>query len=213
MYQIHFLLCICGVSEAFHTSSPLGSIAPMPTARRASSLMDITGVNGELPIENNINATSSKYNPSPPLTFEKFMTMQDKRVLVTVRYSGDSGLKPYYLTVAKKLKLSHPDVVIEKRILPAKTDPEDPTFEILVDSKVVVGKASTQVQSLDTSNEDMTGGLSVFVSMQELDLAISKARRRRRPSTLYGEPNGPNPDQAIRLDMLRNGSEEDNGKD
>lgn len=43
---------------------------------------------------------------APPVTYEKFMTMQEKRVVVTIRYSGGAGLKPYFLTVARKLKAS-----------------------------------------------------------------------------------------------------------
>ena len=87
--------------------------------------------------------------------------------------------------MAKKIKLSHPDVVVEKRILPALYgDVEgDVTFEVLVDGKVVVGKSSIQMLR---GGDDLAGSLSVFVSMQELDLAINRARRRRRPSTSYG---------------------------
>jgi len=43
---------------------------------------------------------------APPLSYDKFLTMQDKRVVVTIRYSGESGLRPFFLTAAKKLKLS-----------------------------------------------------------------------------------------------------------
>jgi len=125
---------------------------------------------------------------SPPLSYDKFLKMQDKRVVVTVRYSGESGLRPYFLTVAKKLKASHPDVVIERRILPsAELDGvggSEATFEILVDGKVVIGKKNrTRRQRVAV---DVKRSRSVFVSMQELDLAISRARRRRRPTTTYG---------------------------
>jgi hypothetical protein len=115
----------------------------------------------------------------PPLS-------QAKRVIVTIQYSGEYGLNPYFLTVAKKIKFSHPDVIIEKRILPSF---EEATFEIIVDDKVVVGKSSASRQRLGSNSkgvEDLTGGMSVFVSMMELDLAITKARRRRRPNTSYG---------------------------
>lgn len=118
-------------------------------------------------------------NEAPPLSFEKFMTMQDKRVIVTIRYSGDAGLKPYFLTIAKKLKASHPDVMIERRILADVDDEEDEaTFEVLVDGKIVIGRGKKQTLSRAQT--------MVFVSMQELDIAISRARRRRRPSTAYG---------------------------
>ena len=116
--------------------------------------------------------------------------MQDKRVVVTIRYSGGAGLKPYFLTVAKKLKQSHPDVVLERLILPAvdhvdSSAAEAATFEVLVDGKVVVGNGRSRRQML--GSDDMTHSRSVFVSMQELDLAISRARRKRRPSNLYGD--------------------------
>lgn len=118
-------------------------------------------------------------------------------MVVTVQYSESSGLKPYYLTVAKKIKASHPDVLVEKRILPALyADPySDMKFEILVDGKTVIGKSSMQMLK---GSEELSGGVSVFISMQELDMAISKARRRRRPSTLYG-----NEDSAATLEVLR----------
>lgn len=124
---------------------------------------------------------------APPLSYDKFLTMQDKRVVLAIRYSGESGLRPYFLTVAKKLKQSHPDVIVERRILP-KAEVEatgEAIFEILVDGKVVVGKNRSRRQRV--SRVDMSRARSVFVSMQELDVAISRARRRRRPTTVYGE--------------------------
>ena len=114
--------------------------------------------------------------------------MQEKRAVVQVCYSGDAGLKPYFLTVAKKLKASHPDVVIERRILPkmdAETD--EPTFEIVVDGKVVVGNGKGRPRKAKISRLDMQKGRSIFVSMAELDIAICRARRRMRPTTMYGE--------------------------
>jgi hypothetical protein len=123
---------------------------------------------------------------APPLSYDKFLRMQDKRVVVTIRYSGESGLRPYFLTVAKKLKASHPDVVIERRILPSleKDGTAEALFEILVDGKVVIGKKNrTRRQRVSM---DVARSRSVFVSMQELDVAVSRARRRRRPTTAYG---------------------------
>jgi hypothetical protein len=124
---------------------------------------------------------------APPLSYDKFLKMQDKRVVVTIRYSGESGLRPYFLTVAKKLKAYHPDVVIERRILPS-VEPADgnaeAVFEILVDGKVVIGKKNrTRRQRVSM---DLKKSRSVFVSMHELDIALSRARRRRRPTTAYG---------------------------
>jgi hypothetical protein len=98
--------------------------------------------------------------------------------------------------------MSHPDILIEKRILPAldADAKDDPTFEVLVDGKVCVGKGKIQIQKLGSSSsiEDMTGGMSVFVSMQELDSIISKARRRRRPNTSYGDDSA-----KVDLDTMR----------
>jgi len=184
------------------------SFGPRASSFPVAETSNLAAINGENSIvSDDINITefvnASDLLPlSPPVSFEKFLTMQDKRVVVTIRYSGGSGLKPYYLTVAKRIKMSHPDVLIEKRILPA-LDPdtkEEPTFEVLVDGKVCVGKGKIQIQKLGSKSnvEDMTGGMSVFVSMQELDTIISKARRRRRPNTLYGDDPA-----RIDLEMLR----------
>jgi hypothetical protein len=107
-----------------------------------------------------------------------FSMKQSKRVPVSIRFSADSGLKPYYLTIAKKLKEWHPDILLDRHILPAvkggENDESLSVFEVLVDGKIVVEKKKR-------------GDSSVFVSMGELDLAIARARRKRRPSTDYGE--------------------------
>lgn len=112
-----------------------------------------------------------------------------KRVLVTIRYSAESGLKPYYLTVAKRVKDQYPDIFIEQIEVAGggnggETLAEGETsgtgsFEVSVDGKIVVR----------TNNQRATGTHtgSIFVSMTEMDLAIARARKRRRPSTVYGE--------------------------
>ena len=126
---------------------------------------------------------------SPPMSFDKFVTMQEKRAVVTIRYSGDAGLKPYFLTIAKKLKQSHPDIVIERLILPSVIDGNyEATFEVLVEGKVVIGKSRHRKVSRNGNNDvhDIIGRRSVYVSMNELDLAISRARRKHRPTTMYG---------------------------
>jgi hypothetical protein len=115
-----------------------------------------------------------------------------KRVPVAIRYSSDAGLKPYFLTVAKKIKDMHPDVILDKCILPSVEEDEEATFEVMIDGKVVVGK--TRKERYGVGRADM----SVFVSMQELDFAISRARRRRRPATVYGEEA-----TDMRLEMLK----------
>jgi len=127
---------------------------------------------------------------APALKFSKYVTMQRKRVPVVIRYSAGSGLKPFYLTVAKRIKEEFPDVILDKVILPADTsehgDDDVSTFEVLIDGKLVVSK----YRKSETN--------SVFVSMSEVELAVTRARRKRRPSTVYGE-EGTN----LRLEMLK----------
>lgn len=116
------------------------------------------------------------------------MEENKKRVPVTIRYSPRSGLKPYYLTVAKRVKDQYPDVLIERIEIKGEdsgggegTDGETGsagTFEVTVDGKIVV-------RANQRAGNDNGG--SIFVSMTEMDLAIARARRRRRPSTVYGE--------------------------
>jgi hypothetical protein len=146
---------------------------------------------------------------SPPLSYDKFLTMQDKRVVVTIRYSQGAGLRPYFLTVAKKIKSSHPDVVLERLILPGVLDAdEEATFEVLVDGRVVVGKGRSSKQKVGLV--DMTHARSVFVSMKELDVAIARSRRKRRPSTAYGGEKSPS--GVARKEMLRRLKEGMQGK-
>jgi hypothetical protein len=159
-----------------------------------------------------LNATAESLPTAPALTYEKFLTMQDKRVVVTIRYSGESGLRPYFLTVAKKLKQSHPDVLVERRILPAVPSSSsdgmegEATFEILVDGTVVVGR--TKARRAKVARVDMSKSRSVFVSMQELDFAITRARRRRRPSTtVYGDKEATI--GGVRKEMLRGSGGDD----
>lgn len=105
-------------------------------------------------------------------------------------------MKPYFLTVAKKLKEAHPDIILDRVILP-KVEVGDgkaevaPTFEVMVDGKVVI-------PTVGKKDRDGMGGHIIFVSMQELEVAISRARKRRRPSSVYGEDEG-----NIRLEMLK----------
>jgi hypothetical protein len=155
-----------------------------------------------------LNATiddQSMFPSSPQLSFNKFLTMQDKRVVVTIRYSGEAGLKPYFLTVAKKVKATHPDVIIDRRILPAIANEQgEATFEILVDGKVVVGKGKPRKQKV--ARVDLSRARSVFVSMQELEGAITRARKRKRPSTSYGEEED-EPQMSRRLQLRETGDD------
>ena len=170
---------------------------------------------------------SSEFPSSPPLTFEKYLTMSNKRVPVEIRYnSQQSGLRPFFLTVAKKVKDKYPDVVVQKTDLASLSSsggggeaaPGDSmVFEVLVDGKGVVGKAETNRQSIGNGNGggssggvgspvDLANGISIYVSMSEIDQAITKARRKRRPSTTYsqqGEDREPEGVSAIRLEVLR----------
>ena len=137
---------------------------------------------------------------APPLSVDKYLTMQDKRVVVTIRYSGSAGLKPYFLTVAKKVKESHPDVIIERQILPSVEDLDvEASFAVLVDGKVVVGNEKSSKQKV--GQVDMEHARSVFVSMQELDATISRCRRKRRPAKVYGDAE--KTPEVIRLEVLR----------
>lgn len=138
---------------------------------------------------------------APPLSFGKFLTMQEKRVPVTVCYTEDSDLRPLYLTAAKRIKDAFPDVLVEKRILP-KDGNQRPLFEILVDGKVIVGGRRDKKMHMHDAGRSV-----IFVSMRELDGAVNKARRKRRPSTLYSTNNGEDGDAAndvtLKLQMAR----------
>jgi len=131
--------------------------------------------------------------------------MQEKRVKVTIRYSAEAGLRPFYLTVVNRIKSAHPDALVEKRILPklgADAGGNEAIFEVVVDGKTVIGKKKTKmlkVSPLASSRNDESegnaksgseepnkaGGRSIFVSMEKIDEEMAKARKRRRPSTMY----------------------------
>jgi len=145
------------------------------TSSRTSRLSDVppsVGLQAPLP-------SLSTLPLSSPLSFSKFLTLQEKRVVVTLRYTGGCGLRPFFLTAAQSIKDTNPDVLIEKTILPVAAGK---TFEILVDSKVVVdGKLKSLVVGTP---------VSVFLKSLEIDVAIGKARRKRRPKTVYFGHNG-----------------------
>merc|ERR1712157_7395 len=104
------------------------------------------------------------------------------------------------------IKTTFPDVLIEKNVLPDEIGPgNDPdyTFEILIDGKTIVRKRKNKKQG-DVHE------LSVFVSMEEIETAISKARKRRRPSTLYRAAKSSS-DARMRLEMLRVIEQQRNG--
>jgi len=143
---------------------------------------------------------------------DQTVSSSSRTVPVTIRYSAESGLKPYYLTVAKRVTDLYPDVVIESVEVQSdndngnsnknnhkKTDDDtnnnsnnnnsnnkngsggngassSSTFEVIVDGKIVVRKSR---------REHDTG--SVFVSMNEVDVAVVRARKRLRRSSSGGE--------------------------
>merc|ERR1711933_617363 len=110
---------------------------------------------------------------SPPLSFQKFISMQEKRVVVTICYREGLNHRPFFLTASKKIKDEFPDVLIEKRIL--SNLGEDTTesivtpLEILVDGRLVAGKKRNKKQPIPITSPFM------FISMRELDIAIHKA--------------------------------------
>jgi hypothetical protein len=152
-----------------------------------------------------------------------FNITQEKRVRVSIRYSADAGLRPFYLTVASRIKSAHPDVILEKRILPnpAGSDSTESIFEVQVDGKTVIGKKKIKMLKVRTSgssssprnedgdddknakdknegtDSDIAGGKSIFVSMEKLEQELNKARKKRRPSTMYKSK-----------ELLRNGVED-----
>lgn len=100
------------------------------------------------------------------------------------------------MTIARKIKQKYPDVIIEKTVLPIREDDtkkrEDIVFDVLVDGKVVVGKPNTKWHHVRRSGkEDIKNnkvyGMSVYLSMGDIDTAIAKARKKRRPSTVYSD--------------------------
>jgi hypothetical protein len=127
--------------------------------------------------------------------------------LVTISYTSLHGLRPYYLTILKKIKESNPDVIVERIVLPYAQDDvfEDTVFEVMVDGKVVIGKSHSKYMTVRRSgNDDVANnkvfGMSVYVSMEDVNVAIGKARKKRRPSTTYTPEDR---EKALRLEMLK----------
>jgi hypothetical protein len=117
-------------------------------------------------------------------------------VNVTIRFSQVPGLRPYFLTIARKIKQKYPDVIIEKEVIPIGEDDskerEDIVFDVLVDGKAVVSKSNTKWHHVRRSGkEDIKNnkvyGMSIYLSMGDIDAAIAKARKKRRPSTAYSD--------------------------
>ena len=224
--------------EKKKNGQPQQQMSTLPLQSETATSPSCAGGLPILPIDQSTlqeSSSSAEILPSsPPLTFEKYMTMTSKRVPVEIRYnSQQGGLRPFFLTVAKKIKAHYPDVVVQKTDLAtAGVGGESPgdsmVFEVLVDGRPVVGKAETKRQSISRSDSgggssgssssggasgdgpkqpvDLANGISVYVSMAEIDMAITKARRKRRPSTTYsqqGEDMGGEGVSVIRLEVLR----------
>eukprot|EP00752_Nemacystus_decipiens_P017324 g15520.t1 len=108
------------------------------------------------------------------MTVRKFKTMQDRRVPVTIKYSGGGGFKAYFEEIAMVLKRHFPDVIIDREIVEVSSMREEEVFEIRVDGKLVCAKRR--------------GKPGVFLHMETFVQAIRKARQRRRPgSIVYGD--------------------------
>mmetsp|Transcript_4501 Transcript_4501/g.6860 ORF Transcript_4501/g.6860 Transcript_4501/m.6860 type:complete len:99 (+) Transcript_4501:301-597(+) len=87
---------------------------------------------------------------------------------------------------------------------------DETIFEVLVDSKIVIGKSRSKWQNVRRSgkqeiNNNKVYGMSVYVSMEDVNVAIGKARKKRRPATtVYGPEDRA---RSIGLEMLK--SDED----
>lgn len=205
------------------TSSDIIPTEEMPTMSAPLSSLDDIGKTSILPLNDGIPSsaqeaqedTATSYNQDAEITLSsngntanigEEIFAKEKRVHVSIRYTSIPGLRPYYLTIAKKIKSSNPDVIVEKVLLPHGEDDvlEDTIFEVMVDGKVVIGKPRSKFQNVrrsgnDEVNNNKVYGMSVYISMEDLNVAIGKARKKRRPSTSYTpEDRG----KAIRLEML-----------
>jgi len=109
------------------------------------------------------------------MTFEKFRTMQQKRVRLSIRYSGgERDATKVYSRIKQLVSLRFPDVVVEKRIRNVRSPKDTGVFEILVDDRLVYSKPTERD--------------GIFLSMRTLTQAIVRARRLRRPGqTVYGD--------------------------
>ncbi|KAK1743723.1 hypothetical protein QTG54_005320 [Skeletonema marinoi] len=126
--------------------------------------------------------------------------MQEKRVKVTIRYSASAGLRPFYLTVADKVKSYHSDVLLERKILPKVGDSgeQGAIFEVLVDGKVIVGKKKQCDKGDDEGKRrenlsgevNFAGGRSISISMEKLEQELVKARKKRRPKDALRATSG-----------------------
>ncbi|CAB1113182.1 unnamed protein product [Ectocarpus sp. CCAP 1310/34] len=121
-----------------------------------------------------LEARVASFEFAPPMTVRKFKTMQDRRVPVSIKYSGGGGFKRYFEEIAKVLKRHFPDVLIDREIVEVSSTREEEVFEIRIDGKLVCAKRR--------------GKPGVFLHMETFAQAIRKARQRRRPGAIvYGD--------------------------
>jgi len=208
----------CSSKIPTHPQSPLQSQQQQqqqqdPRSRRPSSVILYQASNSNAASgETTTEALGEKDDGNDENDEDQTVSSSSRTVPVTIRYSAESGLKPYYLTVAKRVTDLYPDVVIESVEVQSdndngnsnknnhkKTDDDtnnnsnnnnsnnkngsggngassSSTFEVIVDGKIVVRKSR---------REHDTG--SVFVSMNEVDVAVVRARKRLRRSSSGGE--------------------------
>lgn len=181
-------------------SEPRGNIATLANTSTSSpaSAAYLDAKASEITQTSNNNGTNN---------LSEDILSKEKRVLVTISYTSLHGLRPYYLTILKKIKESNPDVIVERIVLPYAQDDvfEDTVFEVMVDGKVVIGKSHSKYMTVRRSgNDDVANnkvfGMSVYVSMEDVNVAIGKARKKRRPSTTYTPEDR---EKALRLEMLK----------
>ncbi|KAL3826427.1 hypothetical protein ACHAXA_011236 [Cyclostephanos tholiformis] len=133
-------------SEPSSTSTSSSSTS---TSTSSSSTSPAEEARGILAFENEALGPDGGVPFAPMMTYQKYLTMQqEKRVKVTIRYSAEAGLRPFYLTVANRIKNAHPDVLLEKRILPragSEGGQGEAVFEVIIDGKTIIGKKRTKI--------------------------------------------------------------------
>ena len=114
------------------------------------------------------------FNFAPPLSLEKWDTMQSKRVRVQILYTvGDekdqTNHERTFLRTKRVIQDRYPDCFIEGVVLTN----QDDAFKILVDAKGVYSKPRERE--------------GVYLTTKVLDREIARARKARRPTTtVYG---------------------------
>ena len=124
---------------------------------------------------------------------------QEKRVKVTVRYTAEAGLRPFYLNVANRIKLAHPDVLLEKRILPragGDGPSSEAVFEVIIDGKTIIGKKKTKLlkvsSRMSSSVGDDEGGSSSIMESGDKKKKDGSGGKRKE----YGDGSRAIPDVA-----------------